>query len=192
MTLRADLAALLADSGIVDVDIDQAVDDEHVRTSAYLKVLAVVAAAPCRDHDRAVVSVILRDPHELVSKTAVVELVDRIAMKAGDSAEFMEWAAGIAPEIDRFTGEGHRVFLRRRIHDWAIYLTVMAGRTPVAEQMAAVTDWMQRRIASEATSPPVLAMLTEAGSTRKIRNIARHRALSVATSAARPRGRRTR
>jgi hypothetical protein len=56
MTLRADLTALLDDAGIVDVDIDEAVEDEHVRLSAYRKVLAVVAAAQCRDDDRAVVS----------------------------------------------------------------------------------------------------------------------------------------
>ncbi|WP_327113798.1 hypothetical protein OHB12_32545 [Nocardia sp. NBC_01730] len=29
MTLRADLTALLADAGIVDVDIDEAVEDGH-------------------------------------------------------------------------------------------------------------------------------------------------------------------
>jgi hypothetical protein len=39
---------------------------------------------------------------------------------------------------------------------------------------------MQRKIATESTSPPVLAMLAETGSTRKIRNIARNRAGSRA------------
>jgi hypothetical protein len=39
---------------------------------------------------------------------------------------------------------------------------------------------MQRRIATESTSLPALAMLAETGSTKKIRNIARNRAGSRA------------
>jgi hypothetical protein len=180
MTLRADLTALLADAGIVDVDIDQAVEDEHVRSSAYRKVLAVVAAAQRRDNDRAVVSVILRDPEGLVSKSAVVELVDRIAMKTADPADFRQWAAGLMPEMEQLTADGHRRFLHRRIHDWTVYLTVMTGGAPATAEMAGVTDWMQRRIATESTSLPVLTVLTEIGSTKKIRNIARNRAGSRA------------
>jgi hypothetical protein len=180
MTLRADLTALLADAGIIDVDIDKAVEDEHARLAAYRKVIAVVAAAQRRDDDRAVVSVILRDPQGLVPKTAVVELVDRIAVKTADPADFRQWAVGLMPEIDRFTTDGHRRFVHRRIHDWTVYLTVMTGRTPAAAEMAGVTDWMQRRIAVESTSLPVLAMLAGTGSTKKIRNIARNRACSRA------------
>lgn len=162
------------------MNIDKAVEDEHVRLSAYHKVLAVVAAAPRRDNDRAVVSMILRDPDGLVSKTAVVELVDRIAMRTDDPADFRQWAAGLMPEIDRLMADGHRRFLHRRIHDWTIYLTVATGRTPTATELAGGTDWMQRRIAAESTSLPVLALLTEMGRTRKIRNIARNRARSRA------------
>jgi hypothetical protein len=54
----------------------------------------------------------------------------------------------------------------------------MTGGAPA--EMAGVTDWMQRRIATESTSLPVLAVLTEIGSTKKIRNIARNRAGSRA------------
>jgi hypothetical protein len=180
MTLRADLTALLADAGIVDVDIDKAVEHQHVRSSAYRKVVAVVAAAQRRDKDRAVVSVILRDPNDLGSKSAIVELVDSIAMRADDPTDFHQWAVGLMQEIDQLMADAHRRFLHRRIHDWMIYLTIMTGRTPAAAEMASVTDWMQRRIATESTSLPVLAMLTETGSTKKIRNIARNRAGSRA------------
>jgi hypothetical protein len=180
MTLHADLTALLAETGIVDVDIDRAVEDQHVRSSAYLKVVAVVAAAQRRDNDRAVVSVILRDPEELTSKTAVVDLVDRIAMKTGDPAGFRQWADGMLAEIDRLMADGHRGFVHRRIHDWTIYLTVATGRTPSAARLAGITDWMQRRLAAESTSLPVLALLSETGRTKKIRNIAKSRARSRA------------
>jgi hypothetical protein len=180
LTLRADLTALLADAGIVDVDIDKALADEHVRSSAYRKVIAVAAAARRRDDDRAVVSVILRDPEGMVSKGAVVELVDRIAMKTDDSADFKQWAGGLMPEIEHLMTNGDPAFVHRRIHDWTIYLTVLAGRTPAAAELASATHWMQRRLATESTSPPLLAMLTEMGNTRKIRNIARNRARSRA------------
>ncbi|MEV5750794.1 hypothetical protein AB0L00_23470 [Actinoallomurus sp. NPDC052308] len=180
MTLRADLIALLADAGIVDVDIDEAVEDEHVRSSAYRKVVAVIAGAQRRDNDRAVVSVILRDPEELVSKTALVDFVDRIAMNADGPTVFRQWAVELMPEIDQLKADGHRRFLHGRIHDWTIYLTVMTGRTPAAGEMVSVTDWMQRRIATQSTSPSVLAVLAEMGSTKKIRNVARNRAASRA------------
>ncbi|MDN3351360.1 hypothetical protein [Actinomadura sp. DC4] len=115
-----------------------------------------------------------------MSKTAVVELVDRIAMKTDDPVDFRQWGVGLMPEIDRIATDGHRRFLYRRIHDWTIYLTVMTGAIPAPAEMAGVTGWMQRRIATESTSLPVLAMLSEMGSTKKVRNIARNRADSRA------------
>lgn len=180
MTLRTDLTALLADVGIVDVDIDRAIEDEHVRSSAYRKVIAVVASAQRRDNDRAVVSMILRDPNDLGSKAAVVALVDSIAMKTDNPTDFQQWTDGLMPEIDQLMADTHRSFLHQRIHDWTIYLKVMAGRTPTAAEIASITDWMQREIATKSTSLPVLAILTETGSTRKIRNIARNHASSRA------------
>ncbi|MEK8169470.1 hypothetical protein NKH77_05650 [Streptomyces sp. M19] len=47
---------------------------------------------------------------------------------------------------------------------------------PQAAELAEVTDWMQRRLAEESVSPPLLALLAESGRTRKTRNIARNRA----------------
>jgi hypothetical protein len=176
MTLRTDLTALLAEAGIADVDIDKALAVEHVRSSAYHKVIAVVAASQCRDNDRTVVATVLRDPVELVSKTVVVKLVDNVARKMNDPIEFQQWAARLVPEIDHLTAVQHRAFLHRRIHDWTIYLTIMAGRTPTTAEMASITHWMQRLIATESTSLRVLAILAETGCTRKIRNIARNHA----------------
>ncbi|MPZ79756.1 MAG: hypothetical protein GEV28_04890 [Actinophytocola sp.] len=52
MTLPADLTALLADAGIIDVGIDKAVDDEHVRSHAYQRIISVAAASQRRDGGR--------------------------------------------------------------------------------------------------------------------------------------------
>ena len=178
MTLRADLTALLAGAGIADVEVDRAVADEHVRSSAYQRVVAVLASGPHRDGDRAVVAAILRDPEELTAKTAVVALVDGVAERSGDPAAFRRWADGLAPELDRLS-EGHRGFVHGRVHDWVVYLTVRSGRVPGAGELAGATAWMQRRLAAETTSRAVLAVLAGAGRTRTVRNVAGDRLRSV-------------
>ncbi|MEU5036425.1 hypothetical protein AB0G48_20075 [Streptomyces rubiginosohelvolus] len=178
MTLRADVAELLAAVGIIGVDVDDAVADEHVRWSAYRRIVSVIASSPSRDRDRAIVATILRDPVEMVAKSAVVALVDEIAMRTAGPAEFREWASGLLPEIDGLEGEGHREFVRRRIRDWLFHLSVQDGHVPTTAELAEVTDWMQRTLAEGSRSPAVLALLAESGRRKKTRNVAANRARS--------------
>ncbi|WP_331769582.1 hypothetical protein OG948_38185 (plasmid) [Embleya sp. NBC_00888] len=175
-TLHSDVAELPAGTGILDVDVDDAVADEHVRSSAYRRVVLVTASSRSRDRDRAIVATILRDPIEMVSKSAVVALVDRIATKVTGPAEFRQWSAELLPEIGRLETEGYREFIRRRIHDGLSYLSIEDGHVPTPVELAKVTDWMQRVLAEGSTSPAVLALLAESGSSKKIRNIAKNRA----------------
>lgn len=176
MTLRSDVAELLAGAGIVDVDVDGALADEHVRSCAYQRVVSVTASSRSRDRDRAIVAAILRDPHELGSKTAVVAFVDKIAMQATGPAEFRQWSAGLLPEFDQLKAEGYREFIRRRIRDWLFYLSIEDGHVPVPAELAEVTYWMQRVLAEQSTSPEILALLAGSGCSKKIRNIATGRA----------------
>ncbi|GAA2345826.1 hypothetical protein OKJ48_09720 [Streptomyces kunmingensis] len=176
MTLHSDVAELLAGAGIVDVDLDDAVADEHVRSSAYQRVISVTASSRSRDRDRAIVATILRDPNEMTSKTAVVALVDSIAMKVSGPAEWRQWSAELLPEIDRLGTEGHRQFILRRIHDWLLCLSIEDGHVPTPVELAQATHWMQRLLAENSTSPAVLALLAESAGSRKIRNIAKNRA----------------
>lgn len=174
-----ELTALLAEAGITDVDPDEAVADEHVRASAYRRMVAVAAASRNHAGDRALVATILNDPEELTAKTALVDFVDNIAMRAADPAAFREWAAELRPDLHRLKAVGHREFIRRRLLDWLFWLSIEHGRVPVPAEFAEVTDWMQRKIAEESTSIPVLTLLTESGSTKKIRNAAKTRAKVV-------------
>ncbi|MGW7753878.1 hypothetical protein ACWGK6_20485 [Streptomyces violaceusniger] len=176
MTLHSDVAELLVGAGIIDVDVDDAVADEHVRSSAYQRVVSVTASSRSRGQDRAIVATILRDPIEMVSKTAVVALVDRIAMKVTGPAEFRQWSAELLPEIDQLKTEGNREFIRQRIPDWLFYLSIEDGHMPTPAELAEVTDWMQRFLAEHSTSPAVLTLVAESGSRKKIRNIAKNRA----------------
>ncbi|WP_393053196.1 hypothetical protein [Streptomyces sp. LN549] len=178
MTLHSDVAELLAGAGILDVDVDDAVADEHVRWSAYRRVVLMTASSRSRDRDRAIVATILRDPIEIVSKSAVVALVDRVAMKVTGPGEFWQWSAELLPEIDELKTEGYRKFIRRRIHDWLFHLSIEDGHVPTPVELAKVSDWMQRFLAEEATSLAVLALLAESGRRRKTRNIAKNRARS--------------
>ncbi|MFD5692142.1 hypothetical protein [Streptomyces rubiginosohelvolus] len=178
MTLHGDVAELLAAAGILGVDVDDAVADEHVRWSAYRRIVSVIASSPSRDRDRAIVATILRDPVEMVAKSAVVALVDEIAMRTAGPAEFREWASGLLPEIDGLEGEGHREFIRRRIRDWLFHLSVRDGHVPTPAELAEVTDWMQRTLAEGSRSPAVLALLAESGRRKKTRNVAENRARS--------------
>ncbi|CAM5470474.1 hypothetical protein GCM10010334_23630 [Streptomyces finlayi] len=176
MTLRSDVARLLAGAGIVDVDVDEAVADEHVRGCAYARVVAVAVASGSREGDRAVVAAILRDPHEMGAKGAVVALVDGIAGKAVGPAEFWRWAQeSLLPELGGLRTGAYREFVRRRVDDWLFRLSLEERHVPTALELAGVTDWMQRLLAEGATSPAVLGLLAESGSTRKIRNIAGNR-----------------
>ncbi|MEV8312561.1 hypothetical protein AB0Q95_00170 [Streptomyces sp. NPDC059900] len=176
MTLRSDVAELLAEAGILDVDVDEAVADDHARTAAYLRVVSAIAAWQSRERDRAIVATILRDPNDMGSKTAVVALVDEIARKVTGPDEFRQWSQALLPEIDRLAAEGHREFIRRRIHDWLLHLSVKDGHVPTPEELAEVTDWMQRHLAEGAVSPAVLAVVAESARTNKTRNIAKNRA----------------
>ncbi|MGW5862300.1 hypothetical protein ACWFRJ_09025 [Streptomyces sp. NPDC055239] len=180
MTLHSDVAELLAEAGIVDVDVDDAVEDEHVRASAYRRVVSVIASSRSRDRDRdrAIVATILRDPLESLSKGAVVALVDEIARKVTGPVEFRQWSAELLPEIDRLKVEAFREFIHRRIHDWLFYLSIEDGHVPTPAELAEVTDWMQRHLAEWSTSPAVLALVAESANTRKTRNIAKNRANS--------------
>lgn len=177
--LRSELSALLAEAGVTDVDVDAAVADEHLRAAAYQRVVAVLAAGASRARDRAVVSVLVRDPVESVAKTAVVDLVDRIATTATDTAGFRRWWAEVEPAVARLGAPGNREFVRRRVQDWLCHLSIADGHLPSPAELAGLTNWMQRRLAAESTSLPVLTALAESGGTRKIRNVASHRARAV-------------
>lgn len=168
MTLRSDVSELLVGAGILDVDVDDAVADEHVRSSAYRRVALVTASSRSRDGDRAIVATILRDPDEMVSKTAVIALVDSIAMRATGAVEFRQWSAELLQETDRLRTEGYRAFIRRRVHDWLFHLSIEDGHVPTPAELAEVTDWMQRLLAHESTSPEILALLAGSGSRKKM------------------------
>lgn len=173
--LRANLIELLTAVGIVDVDVDSLVADEHHRSVVYQRVVTVMVESRARECDRAIVACILREPVGTVAKTAVVALVDGVAATITEPAEFRQWAAGVLAEVELRGADIDGGFLRSRVRDWTLYLAIRTGQLPTSLELCEATAWMQRRIAEESPTAPVLAILSECGSSRKIRNIARNR-----------------
>lgn len=173
-TLRADLTALFEAAGLADVEVGAAAEDEHVRSAAYRRVIAAGEVADPRE----LAAVLVRDPEPLTAKTAVVELVDRVAGESADPAEFRRRAAGIVAEADRLASAKDREFVRQRVRDWELWLATENGQVPDAADLAAASDWMQRRLADFSASPQMLALLAEHGRTEKIRNTAANKAKS--------------
>jgi hypothetical protein len=178
VTLRADLASWFAAAGIADVDLDQAVDDEHLRISGYLRVISAVTATPDHDRTQALAAALARDPDQSAARTTIVDLVDTIAAQTHDPSDFQLAVSGILAEAQRLEPESNRQFIRNRVAGWSLHHKVMAGHIPSQTELAAATAWAQRLIAQDCTSVAALAALAEYGSTRKIRSIASNHARS--------------
>ncbi|MFE9696101.1 hypothetical protein [Streptomyces sp. NPDC006270] len=59
----------------------------------------MTASSRSRDHDRAIVAVVLRDPVGMVTRSGVAAFVDGIAMKVSGPADFRQWSAGLLPAL---------------------------------------------------------------------------------------------
>ncbi|NDZ90286.1 hypothetical protein G3I23_32920 [Streptomyces sp. SID10115] len=114
----------------------------------------------------------------MAAKTAVVALVDKTAYEVAGPEEFRRWADGVLPETERLKTAAFREFIRRRVDDWLLCLTVKDGHVPTPDELAEVTDWMQRHLAEFSTSRAVLAVVAGSARTKKTRNIAKNRANS--------------
>jgi hypothetical protein len=134
-------------------------DDEHWRWQVY----QAAAARPelhAHLHDA-----VACEPDVVVAIGVALDLLERLA--PDDAAA---WLRGL--EISE---EG---LVRRRAADTMTLRAVLTGSaasTPVEEW----SDWLQRRVAAEATDPRVLDALVELGCTRRVRAGARVRFASL-------------
>ncbi|MEU6642426.1 hypothetical protein ABZ863_07730 [Saccharomonospora sp. NPDC046836] len=140
--------------------------DEHLRYQFYLDALAATSAA----EERVVLTAVLGDNDKVMSEAAVTKHVDRTAGAMGSSSAFTEWARGLS---DVFDGVD---FTRRRVAEWTLFLRAAEGITPSADDIAAATDWLQRKLATEVSSRDTLELLSSVGRTKRVRNIAADRA----------------
>jgi len=143
----------------------QQAGDEHLRFARYQQELAQVR----EEDEQGLVAAVLRDPDAVMAQSAVAGHLDRRAAGLLADARFPGWARGMAPVI------AGREFLAGRLREWILLRSVTMGDAWAAEDLAAASDWLQRKAAETVTSPAVLALLASRGRTRRVRGTASRR-----------------
>ncbi|MFI5529565.1 hypothetical protein ACIA8O_13605 [Kitasatospora sp. NPDC051853] len=139
--------------------------DEHVRYAHYQRLFAEVAPAEAA----ALVIRVLTDPDRSMANSAVCGYLDHRAAALLTDPQFPAWQREMAGPVavDDFS--------TRRLTEWALLRAVTLDEAWSAEELLAASNWLQLRLAETSTSPTALAVLTEGGRTRRIRNIAHSR-----------------
>jgi hypothetical protein len=141
---------------------------EHWRYRRHLDALAA-AGRTGEEAEAATVAEVLRDPDPVMAESAVVYHLDRRAWQLLDEEAFPGWARAMTAVI---TG---RAFVERRLREWTLLRAVDGGGAWSAEELTAASDWCQRTAAQSLASHDALALLAEAGRTRRVRNAATQR-----------------
>lgn len=138
--------------------------DEQVRYAAYRKALSRLA--PGDDADT--LALLRRDPApEMVEAVFLSRIVAVAAVLP--PADLVRWLD------ERRDVLGASAALRVRVDEWLVLARVLGGDPVPVGACAAGADWLQRRLASEATSAEVLGELAGHGRTDAVRVAARER-----------------
>lgn len=165
MGLREVVEVMLPVAGPKSADVDDLLLDEHLRYRFYLDALAQADSVA----EAEFISLVLADPDKVMAEAAVVNQVDRRAAEFDSAASFTAWVTQI---LDRAAGFP---FLERRVREWEIYRRLSDGDTVGVDVLRDSSDWLQRKLAVDATSNAVLRSLAEFGRTKRVRNVARSR-----------------
>ncbi|GAA3453232.1 hypothetical protein [Dactylosporangium matsuzakiense] len=146
-------------------------NDDPAGGQARLRELSAAVRDGATHDDPALVAALLAEPERLMAESVLVELVDRRGEALHSAAAFGAWAQ---PVLDMVGADG---FVGRRVHEWSLFKALQSGGGPVSrDQLAAASNWLQRKVAEEAGSAAVLAVLGEVGRTKRLRNVAKTRA----------------
>ncbi|WP_433064831.1 hypothetical protein [Dactylosporangium sp. CS-033363] len=122
------------------------------------------------DDDPALLQALLAEPDRIMAESVLTLLVDSRAEGPGAATSFGAWAE---PMLDAVGADG---FVARRVHEWSLFKALQSGAPVDREALAAASNWLQRKLVEEADSAAVLAVLGEAGRTKRLRNLAKTRA----------------
>jgi hypothetical protein len=134
--------------------------DEHVRWQQYRHALSEAAAA----EEMAVVSEVLADPDTAMASSVVVAHVDVRAAALLRESDYVAWASRISD-----AAKDHPLVVQR-VLEWSLYREITIGLPWTAETLVAASDWLQRKVSEDSSSPEALAVLATSGRTRRIRN----------------------
>lgn len=144
-------------------------DDPTDRRARFHQLSAAVRESG-PDDDPALLAALLADPDRLMAESVLMSLVDARAEGLASAASFAAWAE---PVVDAVGADG---FIARRVQEWALFKALQSGEPVDREALAAASNWLQRKVVEEADSAAVLAVLGEAGRTKRVRNLAKTRA----------------
>ncbi|UAB93193.1 hypothetical protein Dvina_33555 [Dactylosporangium vinaceum] len=145
-------------------------NDDPAGGQARLRELGAAVRDGAMHDDPALVAALLAEPERLMAESVLVELVDRRGETLDSAAAFGAWAQ---PVLDMVGADG---FVGRRVHEWSLFKALQSGGPVDRGQLAAASNWLQRKVAEEAGSAAVLAVLGEVGRTKRLRNVAKTRA----------------
>ncbi|MFJ2193062.1 hypothetical protein ACIOJE_34830 [Kitasatospora sp. NPDC087861] len=165
MVTEGDLSWMLMLSGMVGVEMSEAMEDEHLRFQIYRRTLRDVKET----EEEQVLGIIGRDSDATMGEAAVVEYVDAIGATETDYEAFRTKTRKILQAVPEFD------FLARRVDEWEVALRSATDAERVLEAILGGTDWLQRKLANESVSRTVLAALATEGRTKRVRNGARER-----------------
>lgn len=166
MTLSRDLSRVLDLGGVSDADVDTLVGDENLRYPLYLSALA--AAPP--GHERELVDIVRRDPDRVMAESALVAHLDRRAAAMPDGSSVLAWAVDVLGEDVNGSS-----FVARRVREWQLFQAVAHGEPFDRADLEAASNWLQRKIVDSADSAAALAVIGQAGRTKRVRNLAKTR-----------------
>jgi hypothetical protein len=121
------------------------------------------------EDDPALLAVLLAEPDRLMAESVLTSLVDTRA-EGLDSAAFAAWAEPVLAAV------GAGGFIARRVQEWGLFKALQSGGPVDREALAAASNWLQHKVVEQADSAAVLAVLGEAGRTKRVRNLAKTRA----------------
>lgn len=166
MTLRRDIERIVTLTSIEAENLNELDTDGDGRSRLYAAALAAVAPTD----EAELVELVWRDPDRAMAESAVVGHVDRRAAALDSTQALVRWAAMVTGVV------GGASFPARRIQEWLLLRQLLDGNPGDPEELAAASNWLQRKIVAEITTPATLTTLGSVGRTKRLRNEAKSKA----------------
>ncbi|MGH3801033.1 MAG: hypothetical protein ACRDTD_13010 [Pseudonocardiaceae bacterium] len=165
MSFRSDIENVLAITNTGGIGTNQMMHDEHARHQMYLNALSLASSL----EERELIATVLRDPDGVMAEAAVVSHIDRQASVLNSRSSYENWANRVVDLMSQHD------FLVCRIKEWKLFKGIMEDGVGSVDALRDASDWLQRKVAQDATSRAVLEKLAEVGRTKRVRNIASSR-----------------
>ena len=140
-------------------------DDEHERYAPYNA--ALDAAGPTNWDP--VIAIVRRDPDGVMAESVLVAQLERAAQRSHTDADASAW---IQSHRSAFVGFDYAT---NRADEWLTLLAARSGETMASNEVLSGSDWLQRRLATQASAPAMLAALEAGGRTKSVRHQAQQR-----------------